>query len=242
MIRTKSLESISTESDVFYVERSSGEDSPDRSNTPAVLKSTQLSGALAREVNTISSVASPEPQIVTIESNSNEPTIPYGHGWQVPIIPLSLIDFNLPLNPFNVMTCISLAPITEAQLHHVEIDLSPIQEDVIDVTDISTPSMLVSSIRETSSDQTPGHSILTSPDESHSLRPHRPHRRLHDNKRKNWAWECRFLREGECGSTTAKPTVNPYQHAQKKSEYVYFNSNSKLQLSYLFITCVHILG
>ena len=44
------------------------------------LHSRQLSGAKARETITISSVTSPEPQIVTVESDSNEPTIPYGFG------------------------------------------------------------------------------------------------------------------------------------------------------------------
>ena len=91
-----------TDSDVFYVERSSEEGSPIRSNTPAVLNSTALSGALDREAVTISSVASPEPQIVTIDSDSNEPTLPYGFGHQQPIIPPSLNYLNLPHNPFNV--------------------------------------------------------------------------------------------------------------------------------------------
>ena len=51
---------------------------PAQSKTPAVLSSTQLSGAMTREAITISSVALPELQVVMIESDSNEPTIPYG--------------------------------------------------------------------------------------------------------------------------------------------------------------------
>ena len=66
MIGTGSLVSSSVESDVFYVERSS-EGNPAQTNTPAVLNSTQISGAQAKETITIFSVASPEPQIVTIE-------------------------------------------------------------------------------------------------------------------------------------------------------------------------------
>ena len=50
--------------------------------TPAVLNLTQLTGAVARETNTFSSVASLEPQIVIIDSDSNEPTIPYVFGSQ----------------------------------------------------------------------------------------------------------------------------------------------------------------
>ena len=75
MYRNLSLDST-TDSDVFYVERSSTDGSPVRNNTPAVLNSTELTGAMERETITISSVASPEPQIVTIDSDSNERTFP----------------------------------------------------------------------------------------------------------------------------------------------------------------------
>ena len=51
------LTSSSTETDVFYVERSSEERSPARNNTPVVLSSTQPSGAMAKETITISSFA-----------------------------------------------------------------------------------------------------------------------------------------------------------------------------------------
>ena len=103
-----SLDSSSTESDVFHVERSSTEGSTARTNIPAVLNSTQLSGAKARETITISSVASLEPQIVTIDSDSNEPTIPHGIGNQHPIVPPSLNDLNLPPNPFNVLATMAV--------------------------------------------------------------------------------------------------------------------------------------
>ena len=98
----------STDSDVFYVEHSSAERSPIRNNTPAVLNSTQLSGAMEPEAITISSVASPEPQIVTIESDSNEPTFPYAFGTQYPIVPPNLNDLNLPPNPFNVLATMAV--------------------------------------------------------------------------------------------------------------------------------------
>ena len=68
------LDSSCTESDVFYVERSSEDVSPAPNNTPAVLNSTQLSGALASETITISSFNSLEQQIVKMDSDSNEPT------------------------------------------------------------------------------------------------------------------------------------------------------------------------
>ena len=55
------------------------------------------------EAITISRVASPEPQIVTIESDSNEPTFSYAFGTQHPLVPPSLNNLNLPPNPFNVL-------------------------------------------------------------------------------------------------------------------------------------------
>ena len=103
-----SLDSCSAESDVFYVEQTSTEGSPIRNNTPAILNSTEISGAMEREVITISSVASPEPRIVTLDSDSNEPTMPYGFGNQQPIIPPSLNDLNLPPNPFNVLATVAV--------------------------------------------------------------------------------------------------------------------------------------
>ena len=103
-----SLDSSSTESDVFYAERSSEESSPARYYTPAVLNSTQLSGAMARGTITISSVASLDPQIVTFDPNSNEPTILYRFGSQQSIVPPRLNDLNLPPNPFKVLATMAV--------------------------------------------------------------------------------------------------------------------------------------
>ena len=93
---------------MFYVKRSSEESSPIKNSTPAVLNSTEVSGAMAREMITISSVASSEAEIVTKDSNSNEPTIPYRFGNQHPIVPPSLNDHNLPPNPFIVLATIAV--------------------------------------------------------------------------------------------------------------------------------------
>ena len=98
----------STNSDVCYVEQSSPERSPIRNDTPMILNSTQLSEAMDPETITITSVASPEPQIVTLDSNSNEPTFPYAFGVQNPIAPPSLNYLNLPANPFNVLATMAV--------------------------------------------------------------------------------------------------------------------------------------
>ena len=133
-----SLDFSSTESDVFYVEQSSEEGSFIQNNTPAILNSTDTSGAMEREVITISSVASPEPRIVTLDSDSNDPTIPYGFGSQQPIVPLSLNDLNLPPNPFNVMATVALIRADDAY--------SPQSPEPSVPSPISTPPMNVSTI------------------------------------------------------------------------------------------------
>ena len=131
-----SLDSSSTESDVFYVEQSSLEGSPIRNNTPAILNSTELSGAMEGEVVTISSVASPEPRIVTLDSVSNDPTITYGFGSQQPIVPPSLNDLNLPPNPFNVLATMAVVRVDDANSPHSPEPSIP--------SPISTPPMNVS--------------------------------------------------------------------------------------------------
>ena len=48
-------------------------------------------------------MASPQQQIVTIDSDLNEPTMPYGFGRQLPVSPPNRNHLNLPLNPFNIL-------------------------------------------------------------------------------------------------------------------------------------------
>ena len=128
----------STDSDVFYVEHSSAKTSPIGNNTPAILNSTQLSGAMEPEAITASCVASPEPHIVTIDSDSNEPTSPYAFGTQHPIIPPSLNDLHLPPNPFNVLA--TLAVVQQDQ------EDSPQSPEPSDPSPISKPPMNLSTI------------------------------------------------------------------------------------------------
>ena len=114
------------------MEHSLAENSPIRNNTPAILNSTQLSGAMEPESITISSVASPEPQKVTIDSDSNEPTFPYAFSIQHPIVPPSLNDLNLPPNPFIVLA--TMAVIQQDQ------EDSPQSPEPSDPSTISTPT------------------------------------------------------------------------------------------------------
>ena len=96
------------DSDVFFVEQLSNEPSPQRNNSPNILNSMELSGTHAIETPTISSVASAEPYIVTLDDDSNDPTIPYGFGAQQPIVPPSPNDLNLPPNPFNILAAMTV--------------------------------------------------------------------------------------------------------------------------------------
>ena len=77
----------STDSDVFYVEMISNEPSPRRNNSPDMLNSTEQSEHHATRMPSISTIASPQPHIFTIDDDSNEPTLPYGFGRQLPVVP-----------------------------------------------------------------------------------------------------------------------------------------------------------
>ena len=90
------------------------------------------------EIITISSVASPEPRIVTLDSDSNDPTIPYGFGSQQPIVPPSLNDLNLPPSPFNVLATMAVVRVGDAY--------SPQSPEPSIPSQISTPPMNVSTI------------------------------------------------------------------------------------------------
>ena len=99
----------STDSVVFYVEQISNEPSPRRNNSPDILNSTEQSEHHAARMPSKSTIASPQPYIFTINDDSNEPTIPFGFGRQLPIVPPSLNDLNLPPNLFNILATMAIA-------------------------------------------------------------------------------------------------------------------------------------
>ena len=110
MASNMSINSI--DSDVFYVQQSSNDPCLPRSNTPIVLNSTDMSdmsGNDTRKMISISSIASPAPQFVTIDSDSNEPTVPFGTGRQLPTFPPILNDLKLPPNPLIVLATMAVA-------------------------------------------------------------------------------------------------------------------------------------
>ena len=86
----------------------------------------------------VSSIASSEPNIITLNDDSNEPTTPYGFGRQLPIIPLSLNDLNLPPNPFNILATMAVVN----QEHDANYSLWTSEPS--EPSPISTPPMNVS--------------------------------------------------------------------------------------------------
>ena len=98
----------STDSDVFYVEQISDAPSPQKNNTPNILNSTELTEQQSPRMPSMSSIASPQPHIFTINDDSIKPTLPYGFGRQFPIVPRSLNNLNLPPNPFNILATMAV--------------------------------------------------------------------------------------------------------------------------------------
>ena len=119
---------------------------------PIVLSSKEISGDDTREMISISSIASPEPQIVTIDDDSNEPTMPYGFGRQLPIIPPSLNDLNQPPNAFNILATMAIANNTEDTNDN---NYSPESPEPSELSPISRPPMNVSAFNSWETSYTP---------------------------------------------------------------------------------------
>ena len=141
----------SGDSDVFFVEQISNEPSPQRNNSPKILNFTEISHSRTARMPSVSSIESPEPQNLTIHDNSNEPKMPYGFGRQLPIVPLSLNDLNLPLNPFNILATMAMVHQTEDGDND---NYSPQSPEPSDPSPISTPSMNVSTFNSWETPQT----------------------------------------------------------------------------------------
>ena len=131
----------SVDSDVFFVEQKSNEPSPQRNNSPNIFNSTEKSHTQTAGMPSVSSIASPEPQISTLHDNSNEPTMPYGFGWQLPIVPPSLNDLNLRPNAFNILATIAVVNHTQDDNNN---NYSPQSPEPSKSSPISTPPMNVS--------------------------------------------------------------------------------------------------
>ena len=134
------ISTASSDSDVFYLEKISNEPCPQRNNSPKILNSTEISQTHMARMPSVSSIASPEPQILTIHDDSNEPTMPSGFGRQLPIVPPSLNDLNLPPNPFNILA--TMGVVTQTQDDND--DYRPQSPEPYELSLISTPPMNIS--------------------------------------------------------------------------------------------------
>ena len=76
-----------------------------------------------------------------INDDSNEPTIRYRFGRQLPIVPPSLNDLNLPPHPFNILATMALANNTEDANDNI---YSPESPEPSELSPISTPPRNVS--------------------------------------------------------------------------------------------------
>ena len=156
----------SSDSDVFYVEQISNEPSPQRNNSPNILNSTELSEHSTAGLPSISSIASPEPHIFTIDDDSNEPTMPYGFGRQLPIVPPSLKNLNLPPNPFNILATMAVANKTEEANND---NYSPQSPEPSEPSPISTPPINVSAFNSWETSYTTNDDTFYSSDETRRI-------------------------------------------------------------------------
>ena len=125
------------------MEQWSNELSSPRTNTPIVINSTEMSDNNTQELINTSSIASRGPQVITIDSHSNGPTMPYGFGRQLPNLLPSMNDLNLPPNPFNILAIGAVA--NPAAGGHYR-NYSPQSPEPSEPSPISTPRMNVSTI------------------------------------------------------------------------------------------------
>ena len=174
----------------------------------------------------ISTIASPQAYIFTINDDSNEPTIPYGFGRQLPIVPPSLNDLNLPPNPFNILA--TMAVVHQTQNTHDD-NYSPQSPEPSELSSISTPPMNVSAFispetSNTSTDDNTFHTSdeprrvywdLSSGDDLGSSVPRNPSVASSPcvtpppprAKKRKLSLGKSFPKDGECRSTSAKPAV-----------------------------------
>ena len=114
-----------------------------RGATPRHDKFLELSEAPAREIITISPLASQEPQTVTITSNSNDPTNHYGYRRRNPIFLFSLNNLNLPPNTSNNLATIAVVPLREEQHKDGECFQLPV---ISEISSTSMPSTTISTV------------------------------------------------------------------------------------------------
>ena len=232
----------STDSDVFYVEQKPNEPSPQRNNSPDILNSTERSEHHATRMPSISTIASPQSYIFTINDDSNEPTIPYGFGRQLPIVPPSLNDLNLPPNPFNILATMAIANNTADTNDN---NYSPQSPEPSEPSPISTPLMNKSAFNswETYYTTTDNDTFYSS-DELRRIyflppspaSPPSPHRKLKGRLSLGMS----FPEEGECRSTSPKTAVS--RSPQQRTSQVHQTAIETVETLKLTYSNIYLIG
>ena len=83
---------------------------------------------------------------MTIESDPNDPMIPYGCGGQHPKFPPSLNDFTLPANLFKILETTAVASPRESQHNDRESPQSPVPSELKPLMEISTVDLWETSL------------------------------------------------------------------------------------------------
>ena len=98
----------SINSDEFFLGQLWNEQSLQLNKSRHTLSCLELSAIHTREMPTLSSVTSPEPDIATLDDCSNDPLFPFGFETQQPIVPPSLNNLNLPPKSFNILASMAV--------------------------------------------------------------------------------------------------------------------------------------
>ena len=167
-----------------------------------------------------STIPSPQPYNFRIHDDSNEPTIPYDFGRQLPIVPPSLNDLYLPPNPINILAAMAIANNTGDANDN---NYSPQSPEPSEPSPISTPPMNVSAFNswETSYTTTDNDTFYSS-DEPRRIyflppspaSPPSPPRKL----KRRLSLGMSFPKEGEWRNTSAKHAVR--QSSQQRTPQV----------------------
>ena len=140
---------------------------------------------------------------MTIDDDSNDPTMPYGFGRQLPIVPPSLNDLNLPPNNFNILATMAIA-------NNNDNDYRPESPEPSLPSPIATPTKKISDFNSWETSYT-----ITDDDTFHSsdeprriyFLPPSPSPPPSPSRRqiRRLSLGISFPKEGECRSTSAKP-------------------------------------
>ena len=96
------------DSDVFFCGATTKRAQTTTQQLPNFLLSMEISEMHTKEMPILSTVATSEPDFVTFDDYSNDPTSPYWFRAQQPTVPPCLNELNLPPNPSTILAIMAL--------------------------------------------------------------------------------------------------------------------------------------